>query len=304
MIFNLETVIALSALVALGDARTLGDRAGGKIGDVLAGGYVNNITVQADNVVQCSQATISWTGTTGSVSLSIGQGGYYVGSTPIQNIDSISSGSYDWEVDQPSGEDLIFQVTDSSGQTGYIQNIKVGGSTDNSCLSQDDSTSTSTSSSSSSPAAASASPSASSANDQDQTSTAGANGVGVGSESSIVNTSSGGGASSTSAVPSSTSKSKSTKSKTSSSKFSSSTFLSTSTSSAVGTASASASAPTLVSAAAAATASSSTSSSNNAPLAAASGGSSTSSASAMTKLNSALGSALVGALVVGGGLIL
>ena len=69
------------------------------------------------------------------VTLMIGLGGYYVGTTDLITIPDIPTSPYSWAVNQASGVDLIFQVTDASGAVGYIQNIKVGSSTDSSCLS-------------------------------------------------------------------------------------------------------------------------------------------------------------------------
>ncbi|CAD6577898.1 MAG: hypothetical protein TREMPRED_002059 [Tremellales sp. Tagirdzhanova-0007] len=137
---NLVTLVVLSlpldvlAITVNPDILTL-RRAGGDLGEILAGAPVNNITVSADNVLQCSDATISWTGTTPPVTLMIGLGGYYVGTTDLITIPDIPTSPYSWAVNQASGVDLIFQVTDASGAVGYIQNIKVGSSTDSSCLS-------------------------------------------------------------------------------------------------------------------------------------------------------------------------
>ena len=63
----------------------------------------------------------------------IGLGGYYIGTTELNTIPNLSN-SYTWTVDQPSGSDMIFQVTDANGEVGYIQNVRVGGSGDASCL--------------------------------------------------------------------------------------------------------------------------------------------------------------------------
>ncbi|RXK34647.1 hypothetical protein M231_08098 [Tremella mesenterica] len=109
-----------------------------EVGDILAGAPVNNITVSAEGVNQCGDATIGWTGTTPPVTLSIGTGGYYVGITPIITLDNISDDSYTWNVNVTQGTDLIFQVTDSNGEVGYVQNISVDEGDDDSCLSTDD----------------------------------------------------------------------------------------------------------------------------------------------------------------------
>ncbi|RSH94019.1 hypothetical protein EHS25_006673 [Saitozyma podzolica] len=146
-------------------------RAGGSVGNVLAGAPITNITVTPSNVVQCSTASISWTGATDPVDLSIGVGGFYVGTTWITTLSSISGGSATWLVDQPSGEDLIFEIKDANGQVGYTQNVQVASSGDSSCLSSGSSTSSSWSSASattdgsgsSSAADASATPDAASA---------------------------------------------------------------------------------------------------------------------------------------------
>ncbi|WWD01254.1 hypothetical protein V866_008196 [Kwoniella sp. B9012] len=132
-IFTLGALVTLSGVVGAEEKR---------IGGVLAGAPVNNITVSADNVIQCSQATISWTGTSNSpYTLSIGQGGYYVGLTTLETHEGLTDSSFGWTVTQPSGQDLIFEVQDSAGQRNYIQNVKVGESDDSSCLSSDTSSS-------------------------------------------------------------------------------------------------------------------------------------------------------------------
>ncbi|WWC69348.1 uncharacterized protein I206_103286 [Kwoniella pini CBS 10737] len=120
------------------------------IGNVLAGGYINNITITTSNVIQCSEAIIKWKGTNGKVKLEIGKGGYYIGIENIQIINSISELNYNWKVNQPFETDLIFQITDENNQIGYLQNVKVQQSNDDSCLSNSSSsTSTSTSTSNS-----------------------------------------------------------------------------------------------------------------------------------------------------------
>ena len=115
---------------------------------------VNNITVSTSGVVQCSQATISWTGTSPPVTLSIGSGGFYVGTTPIATLSDIYDDSTTWTVDAAAGTDLVFEIQDAEGQVGYVQNVQVGSSGDDSCLS---SASSSAGSASSAPASASAS---------------------------------------------------------------------------------------------------------------------------------------------------
>ncbi|WVW82964.1 hypothetical protein I302_104980 [Kwoniella bestiolae CBS 10118] len=132
MILTAPTIFTLgSLLLGLGVEGSTEKRIGG----VLAGAPVNNITVKADNVVQCSQATISWSGTSsGPVSLSIGQGGYYVGQTTLETHEGITDSSYTWTVTQSEGTSLIFELQDSSGQRNYVQNVKVSGSPDTSCL--------------------------------------------------------------------------------------------------------------------------------------------------------------------------
>ncbi len=64
----------------------------------------------------------------------IGVGGYYIGTTQLSNIPSLFDTTYSWQVTQPAGAYLIFQVTDATGQVGYVQNIGVGRSGDESCL--------------------------------------------------------------------------------------------------------------------------------------------------------------------------
>ncbi|KAK6903074.1 hypothetical protein I204_07787 [Kwoniella mangroviensis CBS 8886] len=140
-------ILTLGALVTLSGVVGAEEK---RIGGVLAGAPVNNITVSADNVIQCSQATISWTGTSNSpYTLSIGQGGYYVGLTTLETHEGLSDSSFEWTVTQPSGQDLIFEVQDSAGQKNYIQNVKVGESDDSSCLPSDTSSSSVASSTSS-----------------------------------------------------------------------------------------------------------------------------------------------------------
>jgi hypothetical protein len=68
------------------------------------------------------------------VDLSIGVGGFYVGTTWLTTLSAISGGSAKWEVDQPTGKNLIFEVKDALGAVGYVQNIDVGPSDDSSCL--------------------------------------------------------------------------------------------------------------------------------------------------------------------------
>lgn len=67
------------------------------------------------------------------MTLEIGQGGYYIGTTSVANLTAGWDNHTEWLVNQPEGVDLIFQVVDSSGKTGYVQNIKVGAG-DSDCL--------------------------------------------------------------------------------------------------------------------------------------------------------------------------
>lgn len=69
------------------------------------------------------------------VKLQIGTGGYYVGTTWLESYEGITSDSQKWTVNQAQGTDLIFQVTDAKGQVAYQQNVDVGESNDDSCLS-------------------------------------------------------------------------------------------------------------------------------------------------------------------------
>ncbi|OXG31563.1 hypothetical protein J008_01233 [Cryptococcus neoformans] len=105
----------------------------GHVGEVLAGGFNDGITVYADGVVQCGYANISWTGASPPATLQIGRGGYYIGTTSVANLTSGWNNYTEWLVTQPAGVDLIFQVVDLSGKTGYVQNIMVGAG-DSDCL--------------------------------------------------------------------------------------------------------------------------------------------------------------------------
>jgi len=122
----------------VGSEVNLRERAGKRgIGEELAGAPVNNISIKAENVVQCGDATVSWTGTVPPVTLMVGIGGYYVGITPLANTSGLTSSSATVLINQPQYQDLIFQVTDATGQYGYLQNVQVGASPDGdaSCLS-------------------------------------------------------------------------------------------------------------------------------------------------------------------------
>ncbi|AAW41718.2 hypothetical protein CNB03480 [Cryptococcus deneoformans JEC21] len=105
----------------------------GQVGEILAGSFNDGITVYANGVVQCGYSNISWTGASPPVTLEIGQGGYYIGTTSVANLTAGWDNHTEWLVNQPEGVDLIFQVVDSSGKTGYVQNIKVGAG-DSDCL--------------------------------------------------------------------------------------------------------------------------------------------------------------------------
>jgi hypothetical protein len=83
----------------------------------------------------------------------VGTGGFYAGLQPLQTIPDIQGDSTTVLIDQKEGTDMIFQVTDSNGKVGYVQNLKVGGG-DDSCLSGSGSSSSSGAASSSSEGAA------------------------------------------------------------------------------------------------------------------------------------------------------
>lgn len=86
---------------------------------------VSNITVQANNVVQCSQASVSWTGAVDPVTLYIAIGGFYIGDRPIETRSDVYGGSADWLVNVKAGESLHFRVTDANNQVAYVQGIQV-----------------------------------------------------------------------------------------------------------------------------------------------------------------------------------
>ena len=127
---------------------------------VLAGAPISDIKVSADNLVQCGQSTISWSGATVSgvnnphpdlistpslthvnpspqapYSLSISTGGLYLPSQQLETHPNLNDPSYGWTVTQPSGTGMYFQITDANGAVGYVQNVFVGESGDSSCLS-------------------------------------------------------------------------------------------------------------------------------------------------------------------------
>ncbi|WVN86759.1 uncharacterized protein L203_101931 [Cryptococcus depauperatus CBS 7841] len=104
-----------------------------KVGEVLAGGYTNGISVYANNVTQCGYANVTWIGATPPVTLEIGQGGYYVGTTSIANLSAGWDSHTNWLVNQPAGVHLMFQIVDAQGKKGYVQNIKVEDG-DSSCM--------------------------------------------------------------------------------------------------------------------------------------------------------------------------
>ncbi|WVQ78372.1 hypothetical protein IAT38_000458 [Cryptococcus sp. DSM 104549] len=129
--FTSSTLTALllvgAGICARAEGTPLGERAGGAVvGDVLAGGYTDGITVSAENVTQCGYATISWTGAAAPATLEIGKGGYYVGTTSVANLTAGWDNTTQWLVTQPAGTDLIFQIVGADGKTGYVQNIQVG----------------------------------------------------------------------------------------------------------------------------------------------------------------------------------
>ncbi|GMK58882.1 hypothetical protein CspeluHIS016_0603240 [Cutaneotrichosporon spelunceum] len=108
-------------------------------GDIFAGGPVNDIRVSVDHVVQCEQATISWTGNSGAVDVKIGLGGYYLGTNWIAEIAHQTGSSTTWMVTQAAGAGtLIFQVTDTTGAFNYVQNVAIQSSDKTSCLSGGD----------------------------------------------------------------------------------------------------------------------------------------------------------------------
>ncbi len=113
----------------------------------------------------------------------IGLGGYYVGTTDLSTIPDLPTSPYSWTVDTSVGSDMIFQITDANGEMGYIQNIKVAGGTNSSCLATVTSSNTAWTSSTS-PVAAQAATSSAADDGSDgyaaATSSGGSNGVGAG----------------------------------------------------------------------------------------------------------------------------
>jgi hypothetical protein len=79
----------------------------------------------------------------------VGTGGFYAGLQPLQTIPDLQGESTTVLIDQKQGTDMIFQVTDSNGKVGYVQNLKVGGG-DDSCLANSGSGSSSSAAASSS----------------------------------------------------------------------------------------------------------------------------------------------------------
>ena len=78
------------------------------------------------------------------MNIRVGIGGYYVGVDWLATLHS-DDDSATWTVDQPSGTSLIFEITDADGELAYVQNQKVQGSDDASCLSTESSETVSTS---------------------------------------------------------------------------------------------------------------------------------------------------------------
>ncbi|GHJ86356.1 hypothetical protein NliqN6_2758 [Naganishia liquefaciens] len=102
--------------------------------NILAGAPVSNVTVKADNLVQCAESTISWTGGQSPYTLQISTGGFYIPTTQLETHSDLSDESYNWKVTQKQGTGMFFMVTDAQGQVGYVQNIYVADSGDSSCL--------------------------------------------------------------------------------------------------------------------------------------------------------------------------
>ncbi|KIR59937.1 hypothetical protein I314_04372 [Cryptococcus bacillisporus CA1873] len=121
------------AIFDMSDRAQAAPQPAGLVGDILAGSFNDGITVTAHDVVQCGYANISWTGASPPVTVEIGRGGYYIGTTSIANITAEWDNHTEWLVSQQEGVDLIFQVVDASGKTGYVQNVKVGAG-DSNCL--------------------------------------------------------------------------------------------------------------------------------------------------------------------------
>jgi len=83
----------------------------------------------------------------------IGFGGQYVGTTEISTFPDLYDNTFSWQVAEPStSQSLIFQITDSTGAVGYVQNVRIEASDDYSCLTTGSGTSTVQSSASSSAA--------------------------------------------------------------------------------------------------------------------------------------------------------
>ncbi|ODN98438.1 hypothetical protein L198_03682 [Cryptococcus wingfieldii CBS 7118] len=121
----------LSALALATTAAIAGD----SLGNSYAGAPTDGISVYAENVSQCGTANISWTGANPPVTLEIAEGGYYIGRTSVANLTTGRNDySTEWLVDVAAGQSLIFQVVDADGKTGYVQNINVRDSDDDSCV--------------------------------------------------------------------------------------------------------------------------------------------------------------------------
>lgn len=126
MIFDkFSLIVALFlAIFDMADRAQAAPQPAGLVGDILAGSFNDGITVTANGVVQCGYANISWTGASLPVTVEIGQGGYYIGTTPIANITVEGDNHTEWMVTQQEGVDLIFQVVDASGKTGTLPLIQ------------------------------------------------------------------------------------------------------------------------------------------------------------------------------------
>ncbi|ODO10833.1 hypothetical protein I350_01432 [Cryptococcus amylolentus CBS 6273] len=123
----------LSALALATTAAIAGNSS--ELGNIYAGAPTDGISVYAENVSQCGTANISWTGANPPVTLEIAEGGYYIGRTSVANLTTGTNDySTEWLVDVAAGQSLIFQVVDADGKTGYVQNINVTDSDDDSCV--------------------------------------------------------------------------------------------------------------------------------------------------------------------------
>ncbi|TYJ56691.1 hypothetical protein B9479_002622 [Cryptococcus floricola] len=123
----------LSALALAATAAIAGDSS--ELGNIYAGAPTDGISVYAEDVSQCGTANISWTGANPPVTLEIAEGGYYIGRTSVANLTTGRNDySTEWLVDVAAGQSLIFQVVDADGKTGYVQNINVTDSDDDSCV--------------------------------------------------------------------------------------------------------------------------------------------------------------------------